>query len=132
MAFLSWHERYRLGDADIDAQHQKLFEMVNHFDDVIGMGMPVELGLILEDLVAFTIVHFRFEEDLLKRIGYPQSTDHQKQHGLLLGQVQDMRSRMIAGGHVDAKSIVWFLADWLTNHIIREDMGYKSYLHPHG
>jgi len=132
MAFLSWHERYRLGDADIDAQHQKLFELVNHFDDVIKMGMAAELGLILEDLVTFTILHFRFEEELLQRIGFPQKADHQKQHGELLEQVQELRSQMKAGGHVDARSIVWFLADWLTNHIVREDLAYKPYLPSQG
>lgn len=129
MAFLSWHKRYSVGHEEIDAQHLKLFDFVNHFDDVTKMGMSAELGLILEDLMAFTVVHFRFEEDLLQRIGFPQVTDHQKQHEELLGQVQDLRSRMIAGGHVDPKAIVWFLADWLTNHIVREDMEYKAYLH---
>lgn len=128
MAFLSWHPRFVLGHEDIDAQHRKLFELVNHFDDVIELEMPEELGRIVDDLVAFTLVHFRCEEELMKRIGFPRSSDHGQMHEVLIRQLRELRAAMKVGGHAGAKSIVRFLADWLTNHIVREDMEYKPYL----
>jgi hemerythrin-like metal-binding protein len=129
MAFLSWHDRFIVGHAEIDAQHQKLFELVNLFDDVIKMGMSEELGRILDDLISATTGHFAFEEALLREIGFPKTLDHARMHAELLKQVQDMRAKMKAGGHVGAKAIVRFLADWLTSHLMREDMDYKPYLH---
>jgi hemerythrin len=128
MAFLSWHERYRIGHAEIDTQHRMLFEIVNHFDDVIQMGMTDELGRIMDDLGSCAREHFRFEEDLMKQIGFPQFSDHVRVHEELIRQLQLMRTEMKAGGHVGTKSVVRFLADWLTNHIIREDIAYKPYL----
>lgn len=128
MAFLSWHERYSVGHAELDAQHKKLFELVNHFDDVIKMGMSEELGLILGDIIHGTVDHFAFEEDLLRQVGFSKLAQHERMHAELLGQVKDMRERMKEGGHVSSKAIVRFLADWLTSHIMREDMDYKPYL----
>ena len=128
MAFLSWHERYRIGNVAIDDQHKKLFELVNHFDDVIKMGMEDELGRIVDDLISSSVAHFKFEEELMEQAGFPALDDHKKMHEELIGQIRDMRAQMKAGGHVSTKSVVRFLADWLTNHILREDMAYKPYL----
>ncbi|MCE1203430.1 MAG: bacteriohemerythrin [Holophagaceae bacterium] len=130
MAFLSWHERFSVGHAELDQQHVRLFELVNHFDDVIRMGMHEELPRIVDDLIDLSEAHFRFEEGLLQGIGFPQAVDHRKMHDELLDQVRKMRSNMAAGGHVTHKAVVRFLADWLTNHILREDRDYKPYLAP--
>lgn len=128
MAFLSWHERFSVGHPEVDLQHRKLFELVNHFDDVIKMGMTDELGRILDDLIACTVDHFAFEETLIKQAGFPKLAEHVRMHGELLLQVKDMRERMTLGGYVSSKAIVRFLADWLTSHIMREDMDYRPYL----
>jgi hemerythrin-like metal-binding protein len=128
MAFLSWHERYSVGHAELDAEHKRLFELVNHFDDVIQMELAGELGLILDDIVSSTVAHFRREEDLMKQAGFPQLAEHKDMHDELINQIKEVRITMKKGGHVGTKSVVRFLADWLTNHIIREDMEYKPYL----
>ncbi len=128
MAFLSWHERFGVGHAEIDLQHRRLFELVNHFDDVIQMGMHEELPHIVDDLISLSEAHFRFEEGLIQRSGFPRVAEHRKMHDELLDQVRMMRRSMMVGGHVSHKAVVRFLADWLTNHILREDMEYKAYL----
>jgi hemerythrin-like metal-binding protein len=128
MAFLSWHDRYRLGHAEIDAQHRKLFELVNHFDDVIQMDMADELGRIVDDLMAETVEHFKFEEAVMEQIGFPDRSGHAKMHEELITQLRQTRARMKAGGHVSSKSVAMFLVDWLTYHILREDMEFKPYL----
>lgn len=128
MAFLTWHDRYSTGNAEIDIQHRKLFELVNHFDSVIEMGMTQELSRVFDDIITYTIGHFRFEEELLEKAGFPQAAAHKKIHEELLGQANDMRTKMKQGGHVSSTAIARFLADWLKNHIIREDMEYKPYL----
>lgn len=128
MAFLAWHERFEFDHADIDAQHKKLFELVNHFNEVIKMGMTEELGRILDDIIASTALHFAFEEALLKRIGFPKWTEHERMHCELIAQVRQLRTAMTEGGHISPKGIARYLADWLTSHILREDMEYKPYL----
>jgi hemerythrin-like metal-binding protein len=128
MGFLSWHDRYSLGHAELDAQHRKLFEVVNHFDDVIEMDMPVELGRIVDDLMASAIEHFKFEEAVLEQIGFPDRSGHSKMHEELISQLRQTRAKLKAGGSVSAKSVARFLVDWLTYHILREDMEFKPYL----
>ncbi|NWJ39397.1 MAG: hemerythrin family protein [Geothrix sp.] len=128
MAFLSWHQRFSVGHAEIDQQHRRLFELVNHFDDVIQMGMPGELPHIVEDIISLGDAHFRFEEGVIQDTGFPRVAEHRKMHAELLDQIRVMQTRLMAGGHVSHKAVVRFLADWLTNHILREDMEYKPYL----
>jgi len=128
MAILSWHDRYCLGHAELDAQHRKLFELVNHFDDVIQMDMPAELVRIVDDLIASTIEHFRFEEGVMEQVGFPDRSAHSKMHEDLIGQLRQMRAKLKSGGHVSTKSVAMSLVDWLTYHILREDMEFKAYL----
>lgn len=128
MAFLSWHERYRLGHGEIDQQHLQLFERVNHFDDLIQMGLDHELGPVLDDIIGLTKAHFAFEENLLRQVGFPRIDGHEAIHQELLHQVRAMRARLRSGGHGSYKAVVRFLADWLTNHILREDLEYRPYL----
>lgn len=128
MAFLSWHERFSVGHAELDQQHRRLFELVNHFDDVIQMGMPEELPHIVDDLIRLSEAHFRFEMGLIQDTGFPRVVEHGKTHEELLDQVRVMRRSMMVGGHVSPKAVVRFLADWLTSHILREDMEYKPFL----
>jgi len=128
MAFLSWHDRFSMGHAGIDLQHQRLFELVNLFDDVIQMGMTTELHRILDDIISLGEEHFRHEEEVLRAVGFPQVANHIQMHDELLEQVRRMRLSLSAGGHASPKAVVRFLADWLTYHILREDMDYKPYL----
>lgn len=128
MAFLPWHERYSVGHAELDGQHKKLFELVNHFDDVIQMGLVDELGRIVDDLIVDVAAHFKHEEQLLQQAGFPKLPEHKNMHADLIKQIQEVRNKMKEGGHVSMKSVVRFLADWLTNHILREDMEFKPYL----
>lgn len=128
MAFLSWHDRYSMGHAEIDTQHRKLFELVNHFDDVVKLSLPEEPTRVLDDLIAATRAHFEFEERLIEAAGFPQAASHKKVHAELISQIQDMQRKMKRGGHLSSTAIARFLADWLTNHIIREDREYKPYL----
>ncbi len=128
MAFLSWHERYSVGHTELDDQHRKLFELANHFDDVIQLGLTEELGRVLDDLIADTQTHFQREEELMAQVGFPRLLEHARVHDDLTRQVMEVRAKMKAGGHVGTKSVVRFLADWLTNHILREDLEYRPYL----
>ena len=128
MAFLSWHERFFLDHPEVDAQHKMLFEIVNHFADVIRMGMDDELGRIMDDLLVCVTEHFEYEERLMNQISFPEVADHTRTHEELIGQLRQMQTRMRTGGHVSSKSVARFLADWLSNHILREDLAYKGYL----
>ncbi len=128
MAFLSWHARFSVGHPEIDQQHQRLFELVNHFDDVLKMGLQEELPLIVDDLLALSEAHFRFEERVIEASGFPRAVEHRRLHGELLDQVRTMRASLAVGGHLSHKALVRFLADWLTAHILREDMEYRSFL----
>jgi hemerythrin-like metal-binding protein len=80
------------------------------------------------DIIASATEHFRFEETVMEQIGFPDRPGHSRMHGELINQLRQMRVEMKAGGHVSTKSVAMSLVDWLSYHILREDMEYKAYL----
>ena len=129
MALLTWSEKYSVGIAKIDQQHQGLVEAINllHSEMLQGKGKQV-LDVILDKLVEYTKVHFATEEKLFATHGYPQQVDHRRQHQALTEKVLKFQADFKAGKVVISTGILEFLRDWLMTHILKEDMAYRSFL----
>lgn len=128
MAFIDWNDRFSVGHAEIDKQHKKLFKLVNNVADLVKMGITPELKKIIADLTSYTLEHFRFEEKVMRDSGYKDLASHIKKHEDLVKEVSALQLKLKAGERVSMMSVTRFLADWLTNHIMKEDMEYKPFL----
>ena len=66
MAFLKWEDRYSVKVPEMDRQHQHMVGIINRLHDEMTHGAPPEaLAAILKDLIRYTQVHFRREEELM-------------------------------------------------------------------
>ena len=94
----TWHEdQWKSGDPAIDAEHQKLHQMISSMVAVIrndaGLGLATEAVDVLHERMR---VHFRMEEHLATRIG-PEATDRLKEHHLrLLHMLPPVREAILA------------------------------------
>ena len=124
--FISWGEEYSVSIPSIDAQHQRLFELVNElFRGVKEMKQDV-ISRVLDELVAYTVQHFDFEEKLFAKIGYSQEAEHKAHHKALVGQVSAFVGEFRSGeGMVDFR-LLNFLRNWLKGHIQIEDVKYRE------
>ncbi len=123
MTYLVWSDDLAVGNNFIDNDHKKLIDMVNRLHELMqeGRGKDV-LDKVLHNLVTYTQEHFRREEDLMRRIGFPGLADHQYEHQKLLKQVLDLQQKFESGAATLSIQVLHFLRDWLINHIGKSDM----------
>lgn len=79
-----WQDSYKIGDAEIDAQHQKLFDLVN---TLLAATDKVGLRLGAMSLFKDTREHFAQEESLMDKLKYPAIKAHVEQHNALLSRL---------------------------------------------
>jgi len=126
---LSWQPGYSVGIDAIDRQHQALVALIRQLQEAMeeGRGRAFQYTLI-ESLVAYTNRHFRFEEDLMGEHGYESLAEHVEQHRVLTRQVCELRQKIHDGGAISNASLMLFLRNWLTDHIMQHDQKYARAL----
>lgn len=122
MPIAFWRDEYCTGDAVIDQQHQYLFSIVNKLHDAMleGHGSDV-LKQTLDELVSYTIEHFRMEEKRMFERRYPDYEKHKQQHDNLKQEVQQLRDKQRHQAKFLSIEVSKFLTSWLIHHIKGED-----------
>ena len=132
MALMNWENKYSVGVAEMDAQHQKWFGILNRLHEAMLAGKAQELQRsILSEMVAYTQTHFLQEEIMLKARGYPMLAAHRVLHLDFARQVQAIETKLQAGGAVLTIDIMEFLKQWLGKHILTQDTQYGGWLNQH-
>ena len=134
MPLMIWRDEFSVNVPSIDTQHKKLIDMLNELFDGMQTNKSREiLGPVLDGLVAYTVEHFKYEENLLSKTSYADTPAHLKEHENLKQKVIDaqMRYKNATTGAMSIE-IVNFMKNWLTNHILGTDMKYKEHLLAHG
>ena len=128
MSKFVWTDDFSVGNNAMDADHQKLVEMINDLDVAINLEASIEyLSEILSRLVEYTQTHFQREEALLESLGFAEFDAHKAQHHELLDIAHDFnRQFSITPSFFKMEEILDLLTDWLKNHILQEDMKYKN------
>lgn len=123
----TWQPQYSVGIDAIDRQHQNLVGLIRQLQEAMeeGRGRAFQSTLI-EQLVAYTQKHFRFEENLMTMRRYEALAEHIEQHRMLTRQVQELQQKIQASETVSNASIMLFLRNWLTDHIMQHDQKYAN------
>jgi hemerythrin len=133
MALMTWGADYSVGVRAMDDQHKGLMQPLNELHAAMTNGDAGEAaGELLGRLARYTKEHFRAEEDMLARTGYPQLVEHRAKHVDLNRQVDDYIDRFEAGERALTVHLLHFLRDWLTVHIQKEDRAYGGWLNARG
>ena len=123
MDALVWDERFAIGEAQVDFEHQGLVRIINavvalHRD---GGGSAAQLEPLLDELFDYAATHFRHEEALMRASGIDAS--HCRQHALTHGdftkQIRRLRELPFQPGNTS--HLARFLTGWLAAHILRDD-----------
>lgn len=83
------------------------------------------IGLVLEELIDYTLSHFAFEESLQEEAGYKLVKPHKAVHDIFAKRVATYQARHNAGEDV-TEQLHNMLGTWLVQHIKRDDMAYVS------
>ena len=121
---IQWLPEYSVGNKEMDEQHKMLFIMINEFFHSENKEAVVKL---FQSLGQYVILHFKAEEDLLRQINYPKTAEHIIKHKELTDKFHLLEQKLDNYNLDLHHKISTFLYNWLTSHILKSDMDYKSY-----
>jgi methyl-accepting chemotaxis protein len=129
---MEWSDKYSVNVAEMDAQHKKLFALINELREAMRSGKGREAaGEILQRLVEYAVTHLGDEEHLMQKYEYPGYTGQKIAHDNLKKKVADYVEKF-KNDKVTTVEIMNFLKDWLINHIQGSDKKYGPYFNSKG
>jgi hemerythrin-like metal-binding protein len=130
---ITWSDRYSVGIARMDAQHQRMVELINELRAAMleGDGSLV-VGKILDGLMEYTVTHFAAEEALMQEAAYPDYAQHKAEHGRLTEQVKLLKKKAPTANVMLPLELAAFLRRWLIGHIVDMDKKYSAHLNAAG
>ena len=124
---VAWREAMSVGDPVIDADHKHLVDMINDFETAVaGKINHRKVAVVLLGLVEYTGAHFKREEEIQQRVGYPYHDCHRRSHrDVLKHLVEIVQTYSAATGQQRddmVRGLGQFLREWLIDHIIQSDL----------
>lgn len=133
MDFISWTESLSVGVKGFDSEHKQLIGFVNELNHALVAGSAQRtMGEILRNLIDYTKIHFRHEEEYMVLHEYSAYVAHKAEHDALTKQVVDYYQRFLDGKTSFSIELLNFLRDWLVNHIQGTDSKYREFFSSKG
>jgi hemerythrin len=128
MEYIEWKNEYSVGVKQFDEEHKQLIKFINDLNSSVLAGSAhYTMKEVLTNLVNYTKIHFKHEEDFMLLYDYPARENQKKEHDELTRQVTEFYEDFLSGKTKITLSILKFLSDWLVNHILVCDMAYKEF-----
>ncbi len=128
----AWDSSMNVGVEEIDRQHKMLVNIINELNYLVQSKRSQRvMRRVLSGLVDYTLMHFSYEEHLMKKSGYPDFDNHIKLHKALITQVTEFVRRVDAGENI-GEELLEFLKAWLIKHIKGQDKQYVPYMKKKG
>ena len=110
-----WDASFDVKNANINAQHQKLFTLIDTLDKNRASAE------VLKELLDYVVLHFKTEEDSFAAKNWDGAAAHKAIHDKFVQDALAVKS--VGDGEID------FLKNWLVNHIKGSDFTYIDLLH---
>ena len=129
VTFISLPMDFLTGIEAVDAQHQRLVDMVNQLHNVRKTNYPSMdkkhkvVGSVVVELIDYTISHFAFEESLMEDAEYKFLNAHRRIHQVLIKRAGEYKERWQSGEDI-VDELYDVLKRWLLNHIRNDDKAY--------
>ncbi len=128
MDSIQWSRWMSVGIEELDDDHRVLVNIVNKLGADENRGSPDVIESILDELIRYTKDHFAREEAHMAQANYPTFAAHKALHDALTRNVESYRERFHAQrGTITGDEVFEFCADWLGQHILKEDTRFGAY-----
>jgi len=122
---LQWTEDLATGERIIDNHHKNIFKVANELQTAINEGKGEDaVGKIIQFLEYYVVEHFRAEEDFMTKYKYFHGyAVHKADHAQFIKDFAAFKNEFKTKGASSslALEIQYWLFNWLTIHIRRED-----------
>jgi hemerythrin len=135
--YFKWKNEYSVNVAEIDEQHKKLFQIGSRINDLAFADDEYdhydEILSILKELKDYTQYHFNHEEKMMEKYGYERKDSHKFEHYFVIKKIEKFENSDIDENQKDTVvDLVAFISDWISSHILKEDMQYKNFFNSKG
>ena len=129
MKNIVWDQSLSVEVDEIDEDHRRLVDLFNILSNSVEKGDATDyIEAVLEELISCTVWHFRHEERLMLLYKYPEIETHKAEHSELIASVRELQKKFEQGNQQLANEDIEYLEDWLTGHILGQDMRLGFYL----
>jgi len=81
--------------AEIDQQHQELIKMFSRLNDSVkNHESRTDIYRIIDEVIAYTKLHFETEERLMAQSGYPEIEGHKNKHRELIRDALRLKDKL--------------------------------------
>ena len=123
MKNIVWDESLSVGIDEIDEDHRRLVDLYNLLQHAVAEGESTDyVDALLEELISCTIWHFKHEERLMLKSGYDAFEDHKLAHRDLIDGVRTLQKKFHDNNKFLTSEDFEYLSNWLTVHIVENDM----------
>jgi len=133
MALLCWSSRYSVGVEALDNQHKALMNVLNELHSASMRGKAQEVASrLIGQIVSIANEHFAAEESLMESIRFPGIVEHCAKHKEMTGRIAEYVARHKKGDTTVYTQLLYFMRDWLSNHMSTVDREYSLWMASHG
>lgn len=129
MKELVWDKTLSVDVPEIDEDHRRLVDLFNILNHAVAEGDSREyVDAVMEELISCTAWHFRHEERLMLKYGFPGALEHKAEHEELIAAVRAAQEKLQREGKAMVGEDLQYLEHWLTGHILGTDQDLGAYL----
>jgi hemerythrin-like metal-binding protein len=126
-----WRETLSLHVPNLDQQHKSIINTFSVLEKACDTKNFELVDKLVDTLLPYFNRHFKEEEAYFEEIQYAQRDWHKKVHGELRHRAEDLVGRYRIAADDDARLTIandlgTFFADYLFDHIVKEDMKVKA------
>ena len=129
MKLLQWDGSLATGIAGIDRHHQEMFDLVNEFYRQMMAGDSAATAKrVIARIDATMSDHFREEEALMAKVGYPDAARHRSNHQAFLDRIATLKTNVEAERPDAPAQMFDFVSVWLKEHIGKDDRAMGAFV----
>ena len=123
-----WKSEMAVDNGQVDADHKELFRLANCVLEIDQPRQDIEiLKQLIYDLYDYVKFHFSREEDLMRKIGYPELEDHKQKHQFIIADMNHYLKRSHHLGEV-LSGFRQLVNRWVVTHIMEEDKKIQTFM----
>ncbi len=121
-SWVAWDKNLSVGIDTIDEHHRYLFDLINDLFEVVSNNRGVrEVARLINATDAYAKVHFRAEEQMMRRFDYAGIHLQEQEHQAFETKIREFYEELYDNPLIAQFDVLSYLRDWLIHHIRIED-----------
>lgn len=121
-----WNDKYLLNIEEIDDQHKMFFDLWDKGIKQANTNDHQQMTEVIAKLKDYVEIHFKYEEEMLRKVGYSHLDSHIAEHQFFIQKVNILQQELSYNNPLLFEKTAVFMKKWFLGHIIQSDRKYKD------